>query len=162
MITKTERISITLAQLDMASVQRLYDERAKMETDRQAGAQRYLERQGYELVSVNTDKHVAPDGREIVWIDSSAWALRPEIHAERLNQRIAEAQEREAAKRAAQAAETNSVAGTESLSALTCPKCGDSLQHTRVCPSCPAGKIGYRHRYTCVCGGVDLVSKEPL
>lgn len=96
------------------------------------------------------------DGREIVWVSGEAWALRPEIHAERLAHAFEEA------KKHKHASETKSVVGTESLSAMTCPKCGDALQHTAVCPACAAGKLGYRHRYTCVCGGVDLISKDKL
>jgi hypothetical protein len=57
---------------------------------------------------------------------------------------------------------TKSVIGTESLSQMICQKCGDALQHTTVCPKCAAGKLGYRHRYTCVCGGTDFISREIL
>lgn len=111
---------------------------------------------GYEQVTVDDESVVTGDGRRVVEIVGCKVALRPEVHTERLSIAF------EAAKQASPQAETKSVVGTESLSALTCPKCGDALQHTSVCPKCAAGKLGYRHRYTCVCGGADLISKEPL
>lgn len=112
-----------------------------------------MQTDGYERVEGET---ITPDGREIVTIRGQGWALRPDVHAERLAKAF------EDAKRALPEPETKSVVGTEALSKMTCPKCGDSLQHTAVCPKCAAGKLGYRHRYACVCGGVDLISKEAL
>lgn len=97
------------------------------------------------------------DGREVIEEWGKRWALRPDVHAERL------AAAMDAAQRAGQPEPgTKSVLGTESLSNMVCPKCGDSVQHSAVCPKCAAGQLGYRHRYSCVCGGVDLVSKEAL
>jgi len=109
-----------------------------------------------EPVEVEDGARLTPDGRVVFWFANQPWVLKKEAHAERLAQAF------KAAKQAAQEAETKSVVGTESLSAMVCPKCGDALQHTTICPKCAAGKLGYRHRYTCVCGGVDLVSKEAL
>lgn len=99
-----------------------------------------------------------PDGRAVLAVGGKRWVLHPSVHAERVARsldaaRIAQAESKQ---------ETKSVVGTESLSQMVCPKCGDALQHTAVCPKCAAGQLGYRHRYTCVCGGVDLVSKESL
>lgn len=96
------------------------------------------------------------DGREIVRVAGQSWVMRKDLHEAAVKRSL------EAAKRPQPEPETKSVVGTESLSQMTCPKCGDSLQHTAVCPKCAAGKLGYRHRYTCVCGGVDLISKEAL
>lgn len=102
---------------------------------------------------------ITPDGREVVTAYGRRWALRPEIHAERLAQAFEMARQ---TLPQSEDKDTKSVVGTESLSSMVCPKCGDSLQHTAVCPRCAAGKLGYRHRYTCACGGADLVSKESL
>lgn len=113
-----------------------------------------LLKRGYERVVA--EKSVTEDGRQVLHFNDRAYALRPEIHAERL------AAEFEEVKAERLVSETKSVAGTDSLSALSCPKCGDYLQHTAVCPKCAAGKLGYRHRYACVCGGADIVSKEAL
>jgi len=97
-----------------------------------------------------------PDGRVAVSVGGQSWALRPEVHAAILTAAFGDAKKRQPAN------ETKSVVGTESLSSIVCPKCGDTLQHTAVCPACPAGKLGYRHRYTCGCGGADLISKDKL
>jgi len=53
------------------------------------------------------------------------------------------------------------VAGTEKLSDYVCPKCGESIEYSLVCPSCAVGRAGYIHRYSCVCG-VTFVTKEKL
>jgi rubrerythrin len=105
-----------------------------------------------------------PDGREVIEIWGRRWALRADVHAERLAQAMEHARARDASAASArpETAETRSVAGTEGLSVLVCPKCGDALQHSLVCPACAAGKAGYKHRYACVCGGVDLVSRDQL
>ena len=96
---------------------------------------------GYERVECESP--ITEDGRQVLRFNDRAYALRPEVHKERL------ATEFEAEKAARLASETKSVVGTESISTLVCPKCA-------------AGKLGYRHRYLCVCGGADIVSKEAL
>ncbi len=99
-----------------------------------------------------------PDGRAVLAVGGKRWVLHPSVHAERVAMSLDAAR----LARARSEQEVRSVANTESLSAMVCPKCGDALQHTAVCPKCAAGKLGYRHRYNCVCGGVDLISKEAL
>lgn len=113
-----------------------------------------MEADGFEPVECS--REIMSDGRAVVRVGGQSWAQRQDVHAEQLAAAFEDAKKRQVEP------EANSVAGTESLSAMTCPKCGDSLQHTIVCPKCAAGKLGYRHRYTCVCGGVDMVSKERL
>lgn len=141
---------------DFVIVRAAWIARARAESARKVTAKSWLKSNGYESVTVDDDVRFLPDGRKVVRVHGTAYALRPEIHANRLAAAF------EAAKSARPETETKSVVGTESLSAMTCPKCGDSLQHSTVCTSCAAGKLGYRHRYTCVCGGVDLISKEML
>lgn len=109
---------------------------------------------GYERVYA--DDPITADGRKVLRFNDRQYALRPEVHGERLAAAF------ESAKKQRSEPNTKSVVGTESLSNLVCPKCGDALLHTAICPKCPAGQLGYRHRYTCVCGGADLVSKEAL
>ena len=130
--------------------------RVKLEKRLSQSLVEHYESHGFERV--DAAGNLTSDGREVLMVEGVAMALRPEAHAERLALAF------EAAKKARPEPEpeTKSVVGTESLSAMVCPKCGDSLQHSSVCPKCAAGKLGYRHRYTCVCGGVDLISKEAL
>lgn len=119
---------------------------------------REMRSQEFETVDADHGALLTNDGREIVWSKGKAWAIRPEIHTARMTTAMA----LEARQRAPKPSPTKSVVGTESLSLMTCPKCGDNLQHTAVCPKCAAGKLGYRHRYTCVCGAVDMISKDQL
>lgn len=111
-----------------------------------------------ERVVVEDGAVVTLDGRPVFWFGHDPWAPTMEAHTQRLQALF----ERKKVKQADKNSETKSVVGTETLSEILCPKCGDALQHTAVCPSCAAGKIGYRHRYSCVCGGTDLISKEML
>jgi rubrerythrin len=129
---------------------------AYIESEERLSASCPMSAMGYEACL--EDGTITHDGREIVVVDNKRWVLRPEIHFER------RAADFEVAKNSKSQPhqEIKSIVGTEALSAMVCPKCGDTLQHTAVCPKCAAGKIGYRHRYTCVCGGVDLVSKDAL
>jgi len=136
-------------------------ERARLESGRVASARQWMEANGFEIVQGRPENiFITPDGREILHEHRRQWALRPEVHTARL----AASFEYAAAKKGIDPAEseTKSVVGSESLSTIACPKCGDTLQHTAVCPKCAAGRLGYRHRYACVCGTVDLISKEKL
>lgn len=116
---------------------------------------------GWEVVYAPYAQRFLSDGRAVVLVLGQMWALRKDIHAARIAEALAQAQQLEADKRAVEP-ETKSVVGTETLSVLSCPKCGDTLQHTAVCPKCAAGKLGYRHRYTCVCGAIEIISQEAL
>jgi hypothetical protein len=109
-----------------------------------------------EPAEVEDGARLSPDGRPVFWFGHDAWVPTREAHNARMQSLF------RAAKDKASTEETKSVAGTESMTSMTCPKCGDALQHSSVCPACAAGKLGYHHRYTCVCGGVDLVSKDVL
>ena len=156
MISQGEKLTATISRIDFASLRSAWVMRCRAENDRLEKVRRELEVL-FEQVDVPHDAKLTADGREIMRGPlGKAWALRPEIHAERLAAAF------EAAKKQQAESETKSVVGTESLSNVTCPKCGDTLQHTAVCPKCAAGKLGYRHRYTCACGGADLISREAL
>ena len=150
----THRLIQVLFQSADADVRSAYIVRMSDALGRRNRVSAAMAGRGYERV--DDMGPVTVDGREVVRVSSEAWALRPDIHAERLAAAF------DAAKKRQPEPETKSVVGTEALSAMACPKCGDSLQHTAVCPNCAAGKLGYRHRYTCVCGGVDLISREAL
>lgn len=163
MIKDIERLTVKLASLDMETVQALYDKRRAVESERQKGAEQYLIEQGYERVFVDDEAFLTEDGREIIRLAGQAWALLPRVHEDRRERAIAGAQLIETQRRAAeQESNTKSVVGTEALSALVCPKCGDSLQYSAVCPKCTAGQRGFRHSYVCVCGAIEIISVEAL
>jgi len=148
--------------LPLAFVRTAYIKKVLFEKARRTELAERLTEDGFEQVDSEHGALVTDDGRPIMWAFDSAWAPRAEVHAEWLKEAMARAHEQKKADPPAEEPETKSVAGTESLSVLICPKCGDMLQHSAVCPSCAAGQLGYRHRYVCVCGGVDMVSKEKL
>jgi rubrerythrin len=154
MLTKKDKLLEQIDVLPFADARDIWIARCMAEKNRFESLESALSASGLERVE--SIGKITTDGREVVHIGVHAYALRPEVHAARVVQAF------EAAKKAQPEPETKSVVGTESLSTMTCPKCGDTLQHTAVCPSCAAGKLGYRHRYTCVCGGVDLISKDKL
>jgi len=155
LIARKDAVFSEMMRLDFASIRSAYVARARVESGRKLFFTTQMLNSGYEEVPA-LGETTTYDGREILHVAGKSYALRPEVHAERLADAF------EAAKKAQPEPETKSIVGTESLSAMVCPKCGDALQHASVCPSCAAGKLGYRHRYACVCGGVDLISKEKL
>lgn len=155
MIQTKEHLAIKMAAADFTDVQAAYDERCKLEADRELTKEAWMAAQGFEPVAASDGAIVTDDGREVVYERDQAWALRLDVHAGRLSAAF----EAEARLRAT---EVKNVAGTEMLSGIVCPKCGDALQCVAVCPKCAVGKLGYRYQYICVCGGVDVVSKTRL
>lgn len=157
MIDAKDKLYFVLLRAPFCHVRQAYIQRARVEHDRVTDARLWMEEQGYEAQQdVSPDALVTPDGREVVHAHGTSWALRSDVHTKRMAAAF------EAAKVAQTESDTKSVVGSESLSMMVCPKCGDAIQHSAVCPACAAGKLGYRHRYTCVCGRVDLISKEAL
>jgi rubrerythrin len=154
MLDKSDKLISYIGRIPFDDLRAAWIARCRAEHDRLDALETSLLAGGMERV--DADGPITSDGREVMHIRGRAYALRADVHAERLAQRF------ESSKKRHHEPEARSVAGSESLSAMVCPKCGDILQHTAVCPKCAAGKLGYRHRYTCVCGGVDLISKEVL
>jgi rubrerythrin len=152
-------ITAKLSAESFSDVRLAYIARARLESGRISDVRRWMVETGHEEVEVPDGQILTGDGREVLRAHGRTWALRPEVHTERLAKALSSSQGRTSA---SHQAPTKSIVGSESLSALTCPECGDALQHAAVCPACAAGKLGYRHRYTCVCGGVDIVSTEAL
>lgn len=150
-----EQIFAALMARDFEAARRAWIERALTESQR-IKPEQWLESRGYVAIDAADNVEWMPDGRRVLRVRGTAYVLRPDVHAERVRVAL------EAKRASTKTDETKSVVGSESLSAMICPKCGDALQHTSVCPKCAAGKLGYRHRYTCVCGGVDLISREAL
>ena len=134
-----------------------YIARARVQAGRAKDCEDWLGKQGFEQVDAEPGSVLTKDGREVLWAGQAAYALRPDVHNERLSAAF-----KDEKKQNERPAATKSVAGTESLSVMVCPKCGDAMQHTKVCPACAAGKLGYRHRYTCACGEADVISKDKL
>lgn len=159
MLTKQEKLISYLDRLPIVDVRTAWINRVRAEHEREDRVESDLVESGMERVEC--DGPLMPDGREVMRVRGRAYALRPEVHAERLAQRFEAARQRQTEQETKEP-ETKSVVGTESLSAMICPVCGDSLQHTSVCPKCSAGQRGYKHRYACACGAIEIISQEAL
>lgn len=116
---------------------------------------------GFAPVVARIGALLTDDGREIIWINGSAWALRPEIHAKRLSEAMEQAKQRDAAIAAQQAQQPKQTAQQ-----TTCPSlldgqlCGGTLVRAAVCPRCALGKSGVEATLTCdVCGHVTAIIK---
>lgn len=155
MKTDTEKIYELLCAYNIKTVSDAFNLRCKTEDERVSEAKDWLLGNGYEIVSVHDGRRMTQDGREILHAHGEKWALTMEAWEKRKDDAIG----KEVAR--IKMTETKSVAGTEELSGIVCPKCKDSLQYSRICPNCAAGKAGFRHMYSCVCG-VEIVSKEVL
>ena len=161
MIAEIERLNVKLAQLDIKDVQALYERRVAVEADRRKGAEQYLLGQGYERIDVGEDALMTSDGREIVRGAESAWALRPEIHAQRLADAMEQARQRDAAMAEQQSQPTPpSQQQTTCTSLIDGQLCGGTLVRAAVCPRCALGRAGVAATLTCdVCGHVTAVMR---
>jgi hypothetical protein len=155
MITEKEKLKQKLLSLSQVEVEELVSEWQAAVSKNHQDIIDALLTDGFEEVANIHDKYLTTDGRELMWVDGRAYALKLEIH----NQRREEAFE--AARQQNEEAETRSILGSEQLAAIVCPKCKEAVEYSVVCGKCAAGKAGYRHRYTCVCG-VDFISKDRL
>ena len=165
MLKTEEEIYAAMSRIDHATVRAVYIQRVREETGRIADTRQWMLDNGFDLIDAPEGSLLTDDGREILRAHGKAWALKPEIHAQRLAEALAAQKQRDAADpdRTPPPSDqtTKSVAGTEALAEVTCPKCGDAMQRSAVCPKCAAGKAGLRHRYTCPCG-VEFVTKDKL
>lgn len=155
MKSDAEKIYELLCAYSMGVVSTAFELREKTESDRVGEAKAWLASQGYEEVDVAEGRRMTDDGREILHAHGTKWALNSDEWERRKDTAINDEVAR------MKMIETKIVAGTEELSGIVCPKCKDSLQYSHICPNCAAGKAGFKHMYSCVCG-VELVSKEKL
>jgi len=158
---KKEKLLEYVDRLSFADVRAAWIARCRAEYDRLDRLEESLSADGFERVEANGP--ITPDGREVMRIRGRAYALRPEVHAERLKQAFEAGRKKQAEKQAAQPAEVK-----EALAATTCPQmhngkpCGGTLNRKGVCPGCITGRMGYRYRYQCDTCGFDIVTKEEL
>ena len=115
----------------------------------------------FEAVELNSGALITPDGREVLWVDNHAYALRPEIHAQRLAEAMEQARQRDAAQAAQQSQPTPPIQQpTACASLIDGQLCGGNLTMTPVCPNCALGKSGVAATLTCdVCGHVTAIMR---
>lgn len=111
---------------------------------------------GFERVDVPGDNLLTDDGREVLRAHGKAWALKPEIHA----QRLAEAMEQVKQRDAANAEQSQQQTDTTCTALIDGQLCGGTLINAPVCPRCALGKSGVAATRTCdVCGHVTAVMR---
>lgn len=161
MITKAEKSFRALSTLPMAEARASWISRVRFEKQLSKSLVAHYESAGFERVK--GDGPLTDDGREVLMVDGVALALRPEVHAERLERRMREAKEIAKASATSKKQEVR-----ESIALTACPQmvggkpCGGALNRKGVCPSCVTGKMGYKYRYTCESCGFDVVTKTEL
>lgn len=159
MLMKQEKILEYIDRLPFEAVRAAWVVRCMVENGRTENAEKTLFDAGFERID-DDGEYMTEDGREIMRIRGRAYALGPDVHAERLARRLATAESRAAEKQAAQPA-----AVKEAIAVTTCPQmiggkpCGGALNRKGVCPGCVTGQMGYRYRYTCESCGFDIVTK---
>lgn len=109
----------------------------------------YMIKRGWE--PVDNDGDLTMDGREVVHINGKSWALKPEVHA----QRLAEAR----AKQQSQSTHPTTPP-TVCTTLIDGQLCGGTLIRAAVCPRCALGKSGVAATMTCdVCGHVTAIMR---
>ena len=153
--------SCVFAISDFVTLRAAYIERAKVESGRIADTRQWMLDNGFEMLNVSADALLTDDGREILHVHGKAWALRPEIHAQRLAEAMEQARKRDAA-----IAEQRSLPTPPSQQPTTCTSlidgqlCGGTLIMAPVCPRCALGKSGVAATMTCdVCGHVTAIMR---
>ena len=142
------------------SVRALWISRARAESGRRVDSEKIMRENEFELVGENVDSRMTDDGREILRAHGKAWALRPEIHAKRLDEAIEQAKQRDAAMRSQGPAAAANNPPTTCSALIDGQLCGGSLSATPVCPKCALGKQGVAQITTCdVCGAQTAVMR---
>lgn len=123
--------------------------------ERVHGPNHYL----FELADCVPGSLLTVDGREVLWVDNVPYALRPELHAQRLAEAMEQARQRDAAISEQQTQPTQpSQQQTTCTSLIDGQLCGGTLIRAAVCPRCALGKSGVAATLTCdVCGHVTAV-----
>lgn len=162
MITKSERVMLSSS---FEEVRSLWIYRALLQNKRILDEREGVVSLGYEDVPDYDGSSLSTsDGREIIVIKGRAYALRPEVHAQRRAAALERARvDAESRQKSGRADEVK-----ESIAATTCPQmiggkpCGGALNRKGVCSSCVTGKMGFSYRYTCETCGFDIVTKTEL
>lgn len=157
MLNAQEKLLKITSALDIATVRAAYITRSRIESGRIADTRQWMLDNGFELLDIPTDRLLTEDGREVLRAHGKAWALKPEIHA----QRLAEAMEQARQRGEAMAAQQQPAAPPSTCAALIDGQlCGGTLVRAHVCPRCALGKSGVAATLTCdVCGHVSAVMR---
>lgn len=162
MLNAQEKLLKITSALDIATVRAAYITRSRIESGRVADTRQWMLDNGFELLDIPTDRLLTEDGREVLRAHGKAWALKPEIHAQRLAEAMEQAKHRDAAIAEQQTQQFKQAAQPTTCTALIDGQlCGGTLVHAAVCPRCALGKSGVAATLTCdVCGHVTAIMRE--
>lgn len=142
------RLRTRLIHEDMAAVREAYIARVRLEKGAIERLRRDMPIRGYEEVS--DPGLLTTDGREVIVMYGKRWALRPDVHAQRRADSLAEAKRLDDTARAAQ---RHAEKPGESLTCVLCPSCKSVMAKAPVCPNCAKGKAGFKILCACTeCG----------
>lgn len=158
MIDIIERI---FASANYESVRNAFVARTRLEKNRITGFDTWMLERGYVLIDAPTDQFVTEDGREILRSPGKSWVLRPEVHAERLAEAMAQARRRDELLPETSRQDMQHSNEPEICNLLIDGQlCGGNLVTVRVCPSCALGKSGIAATQTCeICGKVTAIMR---
>lgn len=154
-IDSRDRLYSSMLREPFAKVRTVFIQRARVEADRRVNERIWLEERGFEVVETTAGQRLTDDGREILSAHGKSWALKPEIHAQRLAAAFAAAKRRDAAVDAQQAPPAEKISPPSVCTAVFdgVQVCGGNLVLGDVCPNCALGKSGVAATLTCdVCG----------
>lgn len=158
MITEKEKMVALINSVKWEDVKSAYVLRARLAAGRISTARQWMLDNGFELIDLLEGPLLTDDGREILRAHGRAWALRPEIHAQRLAEAMEVARQRDAAMAAQQQPATPP---TTCTSLIDGQLCGGTLVRAAVCPRCALGKSGVAATLTCdLCGHVSAVMRS--
>lgn len=154
MINKLER---ALSGAAFSDIRTAFIARARIESGRIADARQWMMDNGFEHIDTPADgSFLTDDGREILHAHGKSWALKPEIHAQRLAEAMEQAKQRDAEKATQQPAQPATIC----TSLIDGQLCGGTLVKVAVCPRCALGKHGVAGTVTCdVCGHVTAIMR---
>lgn len=157
MISMPEKLAALMSRMPIYDIDPVYAARRAADNAASIAFDQALIRTGaWEIVeSVSIGQSLTDDGREILRAHGNAWALKPEIHAQRLAEAMEQARQRDAAIAPQQAQQQ-----TACTALIDGQLCGGTLVRAAVCPRCALGKSGVTATLTCdVCGHVSAIMR---
>lgn len=136
-IDHRDKLYFAMLRTPFEHVRQAFVQRSRVEHDRVDDTAMWMADRGYELVDAPEGSLITDDGREIIHVFGTAWALRAEVHTARLQAALAGGQRAKPA-----------VPG-EGLASVLCPACRSIMAKSPVCPNCSKGRQGYK--ILCIC-----------
>lgn len=155
MIKSIEKI---MFDTEFRTLRSAYISAARRNAGRIADSMQWMIGRGFELLDIPDGQLLTDDGREVLRAHGRAWALVPEVHAQRLAEAMARARQRSEAMAAQQQPPAPPTTCTTLIDGQLC---GGTLINAPVCPRCALGKSGVAATLTCdVCGHVTAIMRE--